>query len=280
MELENSSPSAPDSGTPPETRRSTDSDLSRLIRERRETSEVRNFADALKLRLEANEAAFGPVDPELMARHEKRIQESIQAERDRDVKFRWDAFVPKIGVRYANCSVKDYVIYDDAQRRVVERLKQYGRNLRENVAACRGIILYGPPGAGKDHLLIALAKYAICHHEMTVDYVTGAELFMTIRDQMDDDNAKESTYIRKLLAPSILIVSDPVPPEDSLKGFRREKLGHIVDRRYRDNKPTWITANVASGKEAEERMGPALVSRLREQALSEWCDWPDYRSRR
>ncbi len=51
----------------------------------------------------------------------------------------------------------------------------------------------------------------------------------------------------------------------------------IVDKRYRENRPTWLTLNVSSGAEAAERIGVQTYDRLRHSAMGLFCNWPSYR---
>ena len=42
-------------------------------------------------------------------------------------------------------------------------------------------------------------------------------------------------------------------------------------------RPTWISMNVASGEEAESRIGVAIIDRWRDGALTLAFNWPSYR---
>ena len=50
-----------------------------------------------------------------------------------------------------------------------------------------------------------------------------------------------------------------------------------IDRRYRDLKATVMTLNVATRKEAEDRLSPNIVDRLAHGAMAIHCNWPSYR---
>ena len=78
-------------------------------------------------------------------------------------------------------------------------------------------------------------------------------------------------------APSILSMSDPLPPFGNLTQFQMTTLFQILDFRYRHCKGTWVTLNVAKGAEADERMGKQLADRLRHGAMVLHFDWPSYR---
>ena len=76
----------------------------------------------------------------------------------------------------------------------------------------------------------------------------------------------------------MLVLSDPVPPKGELSDYSESILYRIVDARYITMKPTWTTMNVASGEEADRRLGAPIVDRLRHGALCLSCDWPSFRT--
>ncbi len=64
-------------------------------------------------------------------------------------KDRFKKFLSKRGERYANCSFESYVASIDAQRHVVERLRDYVADCKDAIRAGKNIILFGPKGPAK-----------------------------------------------------------------------------------------------------------------------------------
>ncbi len=126
------------------------------------------------------------------------------------------------------------------------------------------------------HRLLAPGLGAIRDHGWSVSWENGADLFGEIRDRMDGKET-EAALIKRMIWPSALWLSDPLPPFGSLSDFQASMLFRIVDARYSRNKPTWITMNVASSEEAVKRMGPQVVDRMRHGALTVLCNWPSFR---
>jgi DNA replication protein DnaC len=160
---------------------------------------------------------------------------------------------------------------------VVTALRGYAQRLGEHVAAGRGIVLFGPSGTGKDHLLTALAKLAIDEAGFSVKWCNGMDLCGGFRDAMDN-HLPESSLISSFVSPDILYVSDPVPPFGTLKEFQVAQLFRIVDGRYRRLRPTWMTINVAKRDEANDRLAVQIVDRLSDGALTALCNWPSHRN--
>lgn len=194
----------------------------------------------------------------------------------------WEQLAVKIGVRYARMELSRFKFYGEAecqarQRGVVGQVRDYMHQLPERVQAGSGLVLFGPPGTGKDMLAAVAMRAAVLNFGFSVDWVNGADLFGALRDAISTETA-ESKTLGKWIRPKILVLSDPVPPWGSLTEFQAVSLFRVIDARYRNNLPTWVTLNVADGADAAMRMGPQVVSRLRQGAMSCVCDWPDYRS--
>jgi DNA replication protein DnaC len=212
---------------------------------------------------------------------EQTVEESKLAERTRRF-AEWRKLAERIGERYANSDIRKWKCYGaDAdrskQKAVVKQVTDYIHQLPERVNAGSGLVLFGPPGTGKDLLASVAMREAILTHGLSVDWVNGSDLFGKLRDAITDETP-ERTILSRWIKPKILVLSDPLPPWGDLTEYQAVSLFRIIDARYRCNCPTWVTLNVADGKEAAKRMGPQVVSRLRHGAVVCVCDWPDFRS--
>lgn len=194
--------------------------------------------------------------------------------------LKWQSLVGRIGERYAECKLRTFVFSEDAsvrskQSKVIESLREYGTDMPESIARGQGLVLYGPAGTGKDHLLSAMMAKA-CWHNLAVEWRNGMDLYADRRDAISRETP-ERDLIRDLTVPDVLAISDPIPPWGTLTEGQAEFLFRVVDARYRRRKPIWVTANFAEGKEAESRIGSQVVDRLRDGALALHCNWPSYR---
>lgn len=163
----------------------------------------------------------------------------------------------------------------DAQRRVVQVLREFAANVSDRIETGEGLLLFGPKGTGKDHLAICCLREAA-----KAGYTTFAEdgqsLFQIFRDAIQSE-ASEKDRIAVYTKPDVLLISDPIPVGASASDYQRTILWRIIDRRYRDLKPTWVTMNVTDPKEAEAKLGGQIVDRLRDGATAVRCEWPSYR---
>lgn len=188
---------------------------------------------------------------------------------------RWKSIVRRIGDRYAECRLDNFVEDVDEQRVVCTQLEQYIADLTSNVDSGRSIVLFGPCGVGKDHLLVGMMHAALTAG-VDVDWRNGEELYQRFRDAMDDGTPERHLFA-ELVDLDVLALSDPIPPWGSLSEWQARVLFLVLDKRYRANRPTWVTLNVASGKEASQRMTAQVVDRLRDRGLMLHCEWESFR---
>jgi DNA replication protein DnaC len=192
--------------------------------------------------------------------------------------------------RYRRARLDNFTLYgteaeQKQQRRVIDAIREFSSKISENIASGRNLVLFGPPGTGKDHLLAAVMREAVRAAWKEGDnydqfaWTNGADLFSSARDCIDSEVRTEQSEFRRWVSPTILAISDPVPPfkDDKLTPFQSSFLLRVIDGRYRSGKPTFVTMNVESGKEAEGRLGAQVVDRLRDGALVCHCFWPSFR---
>lgn len=189
----------------------------------------------------------------------------------------------KVGHRLAYVSFKTYQVTEEraanrpSQADVVQQVDEFAWNLNERMRAGGGLVLFGRPGCGKDHLAVAAGYVAVIKFGYSVQWIHGLELFEQSRRLIRTDG-DEGHFVREFVKPKILIVSDPIPPKGDASQYNADVLMRIVDRRYRDCKPTWFTLNVLDGEEAERRLASPIVDRVRHGSLCLECNWPSYRT--
>ncbi|MHB1036059.1 MAG: hypothetical protein ACYC35_16750 [Pirellulales bacterium] len=123
--------------------------------------------------------------------------------------------------------------------------------------------------------MAALMRQAI---EMghAVKWAAGMKLFASLRDLIDSAGSERS-FVSTLTRPSVLAISDVLPPSGSLTDFQRAKLMEIIDERYSASRPTWLTLNIANRAEADARIGVAIAERLIDGSLCVAFDVPSFR---
>ena len=74
------------------------------------------------------------------------------------------------GIRYAACSLENFEIEYESQLKAVKALRGFLCDLGAHLVQTNGggLILIGPPGTGKDHLMMAAMTTAILDHGLSV----------------------------------------------------------------------------------------------------------------
>ena len=243
-----------------------------------------DFLETVKKRCPNFKAAMEIPPPTLAEIAAKRAKREAEQRRETECKRKAaeQKFLKSRGRRYCDCCLNSFKAMDP-QRQVqldaVKRLRAFCVDMPEITCQGGGVVLFGPKGTGKDHLLVALARIAIRENGLDVHWESGMEIFADFRAAIGNDTP-ERTLIDRMVKPQILILSDPLPPKGDLTDWQAMTLYRIIDARYCECRPTWVSINVANGTEAENRMGAATYDRLRDGALGVFCDWPSYRKAR
>jgi len=183
----------------------------------------------------------------------------------------------RVGQRYFAATLENYQAACPKQREVVAALTAYADQFQAERAAGNGIVLFGSSGTGKDHLLLGAARLAIVKHGARIVWRNGVDLFAEWRDLIGGEGS-EMSRVYHYARPDVLILSDMLPLGEEVTAFQRQVLLQIIDFRYRQCRPTWLSLNVQNGEEAIGRMGMALFDRICHGTLVRFCNWPSYRA--
>lgn len=197
-------------------------------------------------------------------------QKSIEAEQAEEDKERWRLKWRRIvGERYQHCRFPNFRPQPGSAA-VIEACRE-----AESYENPVPMLWIGDIGAGKDHLMAAMLVMEFIRGR-TIRRDDGASFAGLIRDQIREPES-EADFMRTFTDPDIWAISDPDGQRRDITDHHAEWLIRIVDRRYRDGKPTWATINATTGQEAATRLGSRLFDRLQDNAVVMWCLWPSYR---
>ncbi len=195
----------------------------------------------------------------------------------------WVQMARKLGARYATESLAGpqpsalelFECTEDGQREIVAQVRAYCRTMPDRVKAGQSVVFFGPVGTGKDHLM-AHMLHTFYRYRGRATWLNAEDLWSRLRDAIGED-LSEKTIDDELTRCEVLALSDPVPAAGGLSPHQARSLFRILDRRYRDLRPTWVTMNTNSSVEAAKAIGAAVVDRLKDNALTLWCNWESHR---
>jgi DNA replication protein DnaC len=188
-----------------------------------------------------------------------------------------------VGRRYAECSFDNYHVFEEtsteqrpSQREVFNRVRYFANDVMERSKDEGGLVLFGAVGTGKDHLMIASAYVALWKFSVKVKWVNVSTLVEETRDLFKAERLQKNlieTYSRV----PILAMSDLTPQKGETSPFLTDVILRIIDIRYRNLRPTWVTMNARDGDEARQVLADPIVDRLRHNSLCLPCQWTSAR---
>jgi DNA replication protein DnaC len=130
----------------------------------------------------------------------------------------------------------------------------------------RWLFLSGPCGVGKTHLAVAIAKYVMEWHNMSVYFAVVPDLLDHLRATFDPNAGSGYDDRFNAIRNAPLLVLDDLGTENATP-WAREKLYQIINHRYIEQMPTVITTNVDLRK-IDER----IVSRMLDHRLTQFIE--------
>jgi DNA replication protein DnaC len=189
----------------------------------------------------------------------------------------------RIPLRYEHCDFQNFEtdIYAEGTQAAFNKSLAQAKLVVEGFARDyplaneAGLLLMGPCGAGKTHLLIAAAKALMArgHEVLFFDY---RELLKEIQASYNPEHAvSESAVLEPVLHAEILLLDDLGASKPS--AWALETIGHILTTRYNQKRVTLATTNYLD-RQAQEESGSKrrvrlpsgdIVQPLREDTLEE-----------
>lgn len=177
-------------------------------------------------------------------------------------------------------TVRDYKENNESQREAKQQCINYFNNFLDHLSAGEGLLLSGPTGTGKTHLMAGLAKGIISQYQRQVkfidvgvfcsDYMHGSRSF--------DEKKKDIDSMKNV---DVLILDD-LGSELEHDGGRKTKpiIMNIILQRYNSTKPTLFTTNFTNHSEPtlENYLGKRVFSRVRGKNLNVAVAGEDHRT--
>jgi len=210
-------------------------------------------------------------------------EERLAAERQADAKRRADiarqslfdaigqAAIPQ---RFIGRSLENFHADTEPQRFALRVSREFADNFALHAKRGDNLIFSGLPGTGKSHLATAILQ-AIMPDNVGM-YVTCMGVIRSVRGTWRKDSERSETEVLRALSDVPLLVIDEIGVQYGTDG-EQTILFDLLDRRYRDMRPTILLTN-QDKRGLKELIGERSFDRLVE--TSKWVafDWPSHRA--
>jgi DNA replication protein DnaC len=159
-------------------------------------------------------------------------------------------------------------------------------------AVNHGLMFLGPPGTGKTHLVVAIARDLIQTKRAKVMFYEQRDLLKSLQGTFDSQGGqRESDIFGPVQNAEVLILDDLGAGRTT--AWARDVLHDIIAYRYNEQKPLILTSNLPVGDDApsrrtsgkpieaplslKDRLGDALISRLYEMCKIVQLTGEDFR---
>lgn len=192
----------------------------------------------------------------------------------------------RIPRRYEHCELVNYEIHNESQAEARRRARDFAEAYPP--AHRSGILFSGPCGVGKTHLAVGVLRELIQDKGIPALFVDFRELLKEIQQTYRPENPLSADQVlRPIFSAEVLLLDDL--GASKMTDWVRDTLGHVINRRYNEEKITLFTTNfpdrdpdgieddVLGPETLSQRIGVPLRSRLDEMCQTVEINGPDYR---
>lgn len=204
---------------------------------------------------------------EELRKEEERKAQELQ---DRMGMLLREACIPK---RFEGRTFGNFNAQTDKQKSALAIASAYAAEFDDHRKKGTGLIMSGLPGTGKSHLSAAILQGIMPKHLGL--YTTCMNIIRNVRGTWRRDSESSEAEILEGYEKAALLVIDEVGVQYGTDG-EQTILFDVLDRRYRNMKPTILLTNQAK-QGFKDFIGERSYDRLTETSRWVSFDWPSYR---
>lgn len=178
-----------------------------------------------------------------------------------------------IPIRFRSKDFASFTAETDQQEKARAVAMEFAQNFDRHMALGTTMVFSGQPGTGKSHLAIAIAQEVMVRR--TALYISAIDAVRMVRDTWRKGSEKTEIEVLDMLASIHLLVLDEVGVQYGTEA-EQITLFDIIDKRYRDMKPTILLTNQNKAG-MKEFLGDRSFDRLREGGIWVTFDWKSQR---
>ena len=206
----------------------------------------------------------------IAAERQEEANRKADAERARMEHLLSEAAIP---ARFVGRTLDNFRAESQQQTAALATSRAYAENFNQICKRGDGLVFSGLPGTGKSHLAIAILQAILPEHCGL--YMTCMGLIREVRNTWRKDSERGEMEVLRIISGVPLLVLDEIGVQYGTDG-EQTILFEVLDRRYREMRPTILLTNQAK-QGLKEFIGERSFDRLTE--TSKWVsfDWASYR---
>ncbi len=185
------------------------------------------------------------------------------------------ARIPK---RYAHCTLDNFEVHEPELEAPLAVAREWVERWPDRIE--HGLLFLGPPGTGKTHLGVGIARELARRKGARVLFQEQRELLKDLQATFDGAAGRsEAEVLEPVLEAEILVLDDLGAGRTT--PWARDVMHDVIAHRYNQDRPLILTSNRATGEDdrpaedaergdgltLRDRLGDALMSRLFEMCL-------------
>ena len=138
---------------------------------------------------------------------------------------------------------------------------QVYNGIKKNIQTGAIFAIVGTRGAGKTQIGASLIGYITLELDRTAAYRKAFDIFLRIREAMNDRNDSERAAVHEFVKRYFLVIDAYEVRSES--SFENRSLDHIIDLRYDALRPTLIISN-DTPESFSKSVGLSIMDRIKE----------------
>lgn len=201
---------------------------------------------------------------------------AAQAKADATRQERIESRMQQAGIplRFRDRTLDSYKAETPGQQKALTVARRFAIDFKRHLTTGPTLVFSGSVGTGKTHLAIAIAQAAMAQG-CTAMYENAMDIIRRLREGWRRDAAMSEAQALDLYGSLDLLVIDELGVQFG-SDAEQLQLFDVLNRRYRDNKPTILLTNLNLDG-VKTFLGERTYDRLRETGYFVMFDWNSYR---